>query len=350
MKLDSKTAMGVLFDDDAAEPLVVYVYPDGVTTPAEQCPAIREVIAASVAFTPGPPVPAPKPQYCEHMDIARRGIEGDDEIKPRVPSLEETLRADDAAQLWPTPVRSSSDTDRFGKDAIGGGDGRAYDPHRWRDEHILRQREYDRVADATPDLYGLTGREQLDVWRTLILGRLQERNIHAGAGTDAITREEARAAKRAERGSKRRKRAVMEPPPPRKAFYAPERVPTNATELALSFREQGRYVTPTQLGIVKREFTERVRNAFAAKGWPLRVATKRAQHAQETKGAIDMATGDYIDGWGEIAKYLKVSVRTAQSYIARGLPIRDGLGGGVCVKRAELDEWQEQARAKRAAS
>ena len=310
--------------------------------------AMRDAIAAAKAapFVPGPPVPAPPPQDWPAWErrIVERELAGDEPPPTTAPTLEQTLRADNAASLWPTPIRSSSDTDRFGKDAIGGGDGRAYDPHRWRDEHILRLREYDLIAASLPVTYGLTGTEQKRVWWALHVGLRQDRNIHAGIGLDAIAREEARATKRADRGGKRRKREAMEPPPPRKPFRAPECVPTSPAELAAIFREEGRFVTPQQLGIIKSEFSKRVYAACDRKGWPLRSpAHSKAEKARhETEG--DMAGQYEVESWKEIAGVLNRSETTCKRYAlldSDPLPVVRHLGR-VAARRADLLAWIER--------
>lgn len=49
---------------------------------------------------------------------------------------------------------------------------------------------------------------------------------------------------------------------------------------------------------------------------------------------------EWLDGWQEIASYLKVSVKTAQRYHdGAELPVRTPGGMRVKALRREIDEW-----------
>lgn len=58
----------------------------------------------------------------------------------------------------------------------------------------------------------------------------------------------------------------------------------------------------------------------------------------------------WLAGWKEIAEYLRVSIRTAQSWEERdGMPVIRRNGGCIHAERPALDEWMRQQRSNQKA-
>lgn len=296
-------------------------------------------------FVPTPPAPAPPPQDWPHAGIVRRSIAGDDDdAMPRLPSLRGFLAAAAASDDWGVPVRSTSDPERFGKGALRGGGGRPHDPCTGREHYALAQRELARVASSLSSLYGLDAGEQMAVWCTVAgAGRIEMRNIHTGGGTDAIARDEARAAKR----SKRRRRGTMQPPGKRRAFLVPERKTLTATQVALELRRFDVFVTPHQVGLICRRVTERVRAAFERKGWIAKRDVKPDNVTIEEGSTMAAPHGFDLEGWKDILPLIGVSQEMARELMRRAddpLPVRPWFGRVIAV-RAELLAWVQRQTA-----
>lgn len=278
--------------------------------------------------------------------IVRRSIAGDDDDEtPRLPSLAGFTAAGAASDDWGVPVRSTSSPDRFGKGAMRGGGGRPHDPHLGREQYALAERELECIARNLPTKRtrlgaDLTGAMQVAIWVSVKgPGKLVLRNLYAAEHERHTKQLAARARKIAEGKDPER---VAQPPAPPRSVYVPERSQRSATEVSDELRAHGIDMTPHEVGLVCRRVAALVREAFEGKGWVARAKREGSEG--------EMAKGDWLNGWGEIATHLGVSERTAQRLKARGLPLRDGLSGGVSARKDELDAWEAKQRKLRASA
>ncbi len=299
----------------------------------------------SVSFDPTPHRVQPAAHTLTPAEerVVRRSIAGEDvDDAPRLPSLAGFTSAGAASDDWGVPVRSTSSPDRFGKGAMRGGGGRPHDPHLGREQYALAERELERIARALPTKHTRLGAElsgpmQVAIWVSVKgPGKLVLRNLYAAEHERHAKQLAARARKLAEGKDPER---VAQPPAPPRSLFVPERSQRSATEVSDELRAHGIDMTPHEVGIVCRHVGALVREAFEAKGW-----VARAKRETTNEGSESMATADYIDGWGEIAKYLRSSIRTAQALAREGLPVRNGLSRGVCARSDELDAWQDKRR------
>ena len=284
---------------------------------------------------------APPPQVWDARAerIARRSIDGvDHDPEPRPPSFDSFIAAMAASEDWGVPVRSSSDPDRFGKGAMGGGGGNLpTNRHDERERYALAERELGRVSEALPPHHTrcghtLDGVMQLAIWQAVRgAGKATRRIIKGGAP--------------ARRGKPGKALAA----PTTRVVTVPDRQRRTASEVAELLAEHRVEMSDQEIGSLCARITKRVRAAFEAKGWVrASMAPKNGrEHAQSRGEAEEMAKADWCTGWGEIAAHLGCSVRTAQKLEAIGLPVRKGLSGGVSAKKAELDDYCERARAPR---
>jgi len=284
---------------------------------------------------------APPPQTWDARAerIARRSIEGvDHDPEPRPPSFDAFIAAMAASDDWGVPVRSSSDPDRFGKGAMGGGvTALPTNRHDERERYALAERELGRVAEAltphyTRSEHTLDGAMQLAVWQAVRgAGKAVRRIIKGGAP--------------ARRGKPGKALAA----PTRRVVTVPDRQRRTSGEVAGLLAEHGVEMTDHEVGMLCKRVTRAVREAFEAKGWvrATRVVKAGREHARAREEAAEMAKADWCNGWGEIAAHLGCSVRTAQKLEAIGLPVRKGLSGGVSAKKVELDDYCERAREPR---
>lgn len=283
---------------------------------------------------------APPPQTWDARAerIARRSIEGvDHDPEPRPPSFDSFIAAMAASDDWGVPVRSSSDPDRFGKGAMGGGATLPTNRHDERERYALAARELARVAASlsphyTRSEHTLSGALQLAIWQAVRgAGKAVRRIIKGGTPV--------------RRGKPGKALAA----PTTRMVTVPDRQRRTAGEVAELLAEHGIDMTDHEIGILCRGVNRQVRAAFESKGWVRATrAPKDGRDRSRVRGeATEMAKADWCNGWGEIAAHLGCSVRTAQKLEAIGLPVRKGLSGGVSAKKVELDDYCERARAPR---
>lgn len=331
-------ALAVLMDDD--ETVAVH-------RAAAEAWEAAAVAVCMAPMEPQPVRPAAHTLTPAEERIVRRSIAGeDDDETPRLPSLAGFTAAGAASDDWGVPVRSTSSPDRFGKGAMRGGGGRPHDPHLGREQYALAERELERIARTLPTKRtrlgaDLTGAMQVAIWVSVKgPGKLVLRNLYAAEHERHAKQLAARARKLAEGKDPTR---VAQPPAPPRSVYVPERSQRSATEVSDELRAHGIDMTPHEVGLVCRRVAALVREAFEGKGW-----VARAKRDEGSEG--EMAKGDWLNGWGEIATHLGVSERTAQRLKARGLPLRDGLSGGVSARKDELDAWEAKQRKLRASA
>lgn len=320
----------------------------------------RHVRPAAHTLTPAEPFEPGLPRMVSELGgsritpkwqdiIAERDRAGESaDVGPQ--SWRDLVNAALASEAAGVPVLSGSKWMGHDESLVRGTGSATHDPLSGRYRYSRLPQILERVAAAIEETptgrnrvaNGLTGVMQVRMSLLLVGGEPTRRNIHAGARLDDSDRAALRRAKKAGR------KAMA--PPQRKPFIVTEFHPVKAGRIADIAAGWGGIISARGVIACHLE-VEELAFEFAPRGWlhpPQRPGKGWVARAKREGSEGEMAKGDWLNGWGEIATHLGVSERTAQRLKARGLPLRDGLSGGVSARKDELDAWEAKQRKLRA--